>query len=403
MKFSLSYLFPFRFAARLLGLLAVLQFLQAGVHARGQAPQKRLHIAVIVPLYLDSAFDAAGNYRYGKTLPAFMTAGLESYLGFEAAIDTLQRENAPVDIRIYDSRSAKTNPETLLKTDSLATADLIIGHVNVNEASLLARYASGRKIPFVNTHLPNDAGSVRNPYHIVLNPTLNTHCQGIYKYLQQNHPLTPVHLFTKTGGADDRIRGFFKEAEKRTASVPLNLKQVSFTDSIPAETLAGLLDSTQKNVIVIGSLDLNTALTCCRQLAALAKTYPITVVGMPNWEQVDFTKPMYRGLEIIYGNSLYIKPDNKTAQQLQQQLKSRYYTRTTENTFRAYEALFAIAHLDPAADSGLLRQLQHIRLTLLGEWDIAPVTNKTTAQTDYSENKKINYILKLDGAVKTVY
>ena len=49
-------------------------------------------VAIFAPLYLDSAFDAANNYRYGTTLPRFFNSGLEFYEGIQLALDSLNKE-----------------------------------------------------------------------------------------------------------------------------------------------------------------------------------------------------------------------------------------------------------------------------------------------------------------------
>lgn len=380
-----------------------LLFLTGQAAAQPQPPKKRLHITVFVPLYLDSAWDPTTGYRYGKSLPVFMNPGLETYLGLQAALDSLTRDNAEADIRIYDSRSPATSPETLLKADSLSRTDLILGHVNVNEAALLARYAQSRNIPFVNMHLPNEAGSINNPYHILLNPTLNAHCQGIYRFLQQHFATVPAVLLSRTGNTDQRIRNYFREAETNSASVPLNMTSMNISDSLDGAEWLSLLDSTRLNVWIIASLDLNFSMTICRQLSERAKTYPIMAVGMPNWESIDFFKKPCRGIDLAYGNSVHIAAENRVAQQLQQQLKARYFTRTTENTYRAYESLLMAGHLKPASGPELLKQLQQVQDTPFGQWEIKPVSNKAGGQTDYQENRKIYFIVKRDGNIKMVY
>src|SRR5918911_1150193 len=52
-------------------------------------------IAIFAPLYLDSAFDASHEYRYGKNVfPKFINSGLEFYEGVQLALDSLAKENA---------------------------------------------------------------------------------------------------------------------------------------------------------------------------------------------------------------------------------------------------------------------------------------------------------------------
>jgi len=371
--------------------------------AQTDTTEKRFKLAVFLPLYLDSAFDASGNYRYNKTVPPFMNAGMEAWLGVSAAIDTLKKEGIPADIHIFDSRTGKSKPELLIQEDSLRDMDLLVGQVNVNEAALLSRYAGAHKIPFINLNLPNEAGTTANPYHILLNPTLATHCTGIYKFLQKNFALNPVYFFKKKGAQEDRILGFFKDAEKKSASVPLKVKYINTEDSVDIEQLRSFLDTSKMNVIVTGSLDLNYGTTLLRQLSALGKSYKTTIIGMPTWEQADLTKPQFRGVDVYYSTTVSISPDNKLAPRLQLQLKTRNYTRTTETTYRAFEALYWLAHLYDQPKEHLLQKIQQPANLLFTGIDIQPVTLKPATPPDFSENKKLYFIKKTDGQVKGVF
>ncbi|HEY8971191.1 MAG TPA: hypothetical protein VIM64_18935, partial [Puia sp.] len=51
----------------------------------------RHKLAIFLPLYLDSAFDASNNYRYDKSFPKFINPGLEFYEGVQLALDSLQK------------------------------------------------------------------------------------------------------------------------------------------------------------------------------------------------------------------------------------------------------------------------------------------------------------------------
>jgi hypothetical protein len=55
----------------------------------------RYHIAVFLPLYLDSAFDASGNYRFEQNFPKYLNPGLEFYEGLELAMDSLHKKPLP--------------------------------------------------------------------------------------------------------------------------------------------------------------------------------------------------------------------------------------------------------------------------------------------------------------------
>src|SRR6186997_250873 len=74
-----------------------------------QSTSAKQKIAVFVPLYLDSAFDAYNTYRYDKNFPKFINPGLEFYEGVQFAIDSLTKEKVPLEIFVYDTRSVQRN------------------------------------------------------------------------------------------------------------------------------------------------------------------------------------------------------------------------------------------------------------------------------------------------------
>ena len=104
-------------------------------NAQTDSGNNRTRVAVFTPLYLDSVFDASGNYKPGKNFPKYLNAGLEFYEGVQLAIDSLEKENANLDIHIFDTRSGK-KLETLLQDETVKDMDLFIGYVNVNSISI---------------------------------------------------------------------------------------------------------------------------------------------------------------------------------------------------------------------------------------------------------------------------
>src|SRR5688500_13781607 len=76
-------------------LSVVCCLLSIALNAQNSSRQK---IAVFVPLYLDSAFDATNGYRYDKAFPKFINPGLEFYEGIQFALDSLNKENVQLEV-----------------------------------------------------------------------------------------------------------------------------------------------------------------------------------------------------------------------------------------------------------------------------------------------------------------
>jgi hypothetical protein len=374
----------------------------AAVAQKDSVPARH-RVAIFAPLYLDSAFDAAGNYRYDKQFPKFINPGLEFWQGAQLAIDSLKKEGIELDIHVYDTRSTRKKFDVLLASGELKEMNVFIGHVTVNEAAHLARLANSMGVPFINANLPNDAGVTNNPHYVLLNSTLMTHCAGMYKFLQRNFALSNIIVFRKKGAQEDRLREYFTEVEKNTASVPLKLKYVTLNNDFTRDQLIAHLDSNKTNVCLAGSLDVNFAQALCQQLSGVSRTYASTVFGMPTWENIDFEKSLYRGIEIYYSTGFYVDPAHKLAAGIYNHFKTALFTRPSDMVFRGYETVYHFAHLLKIHNENLSSSLSDKKYMLFTEFDIQPILNKSNQTLDYFENKKLYIVRKVDGLVKAVY
>ena len=368
------------------------------------ADSTRQQIAIFTPLYLDSAFDISGNYRYdAKSFPKQSSAGLEFWEGAELAIDSLKKEGIKLDIHIYDTKAPSIQIDSLLASEAFKSTDLIIGQVTATEAVKFANIAATLDIPFINASLPSDAGITNNPHYVILNSTLLTHCVGIYRFLQKNYSLQDIIVFRKKGVQEDRLRNNLTEFEKTTA-VKLKLKYVTLEDNFTQDKLELYLNSEKPNICLAGSLDTAFARKLCQQLALLSTAgSPNVVIGMPTWDKIDFEKSQYKNLEIIYSTPFYIAPTAKLAATVLEKFKTTFYSRPSDMVFRGFESLYHFAHLLTIHGKNLGSSLSDKKYMLFSEFDIQPVINKTTMTHDYYENKKLYFVKKVDGVVKTVY
>ncbi|HVW61128.1 MAG TPA: hypothetical protein VHC48_13855 [Puia sp.] len=364
----------------------------------------RHKLAIFLPLYLDSAFDASGNYRYDKTFPKFINPGLEFYEGAQLALDSLQKENARLEVHIYDTRSATQNIAQVLQSPEFQGTELIIGHVVSGEMQQLAAAALQMNVPFINVNFPNDGGITNNPEFIILNSTLKTHCEGIYRFIQRNYATKPVILFRKKGAQEDRLKSYFDEISKTTNSVPLKIKYVTLEDAFDATALTPYLDSATQTICIAGSLDEGFARMLCQGLAAVNKTYTSLVIGMPTWDNIDFARPEFSGEEIVYSTPFYINPADSLVRSIQQYFKTKFFSRPSDMVFRGYETIYRFSRQLLHTGKSLNGSLGEKKFKVFTDFNIEPVfLNRQNMTLDYFENKKLYFIKKLDGNVTGVY
>lgn len=360
----------------------------------------RHKIAVFTPLYLDSAFSYSDNYAFNKTFPKFLNAGVEFYQGVQAALDSLQKKGAPLEVFIYDSRSATTSIAQQLMAPELDSVEMIIAQANPAETKLLADAALAKKIPLISATLPNDAGVTANPYFVVLNTTLQGHIEAIYKLLQKSYALDRIILFRKSGQQEDAIKSHFQELARTTASVPLNIKFVDVGDDFTGRTLAVQMDSTKRNIIISGSMEEGFGAKLASTLAPLAKSYPILLVGMPTWDNINFNKTEFKGLDIVYSAPFFYNRLTPLETRLATDFEKAISSRPTDMYFRGYETMmrFALLLLDTNKDvsSNLTRKGNFV----FTRFDIQPVfKDKKNMTLDYFENKNL-YFIRVSGGAK---
>jgi hypothetical protein len=386
--------------------LVFLSVLQAFVaFSQDSTAKQRYQVAVFTPLYLDSAFDAGMNYRYEKYFPKFFNPGLEFYEGVQLALDSLEKEGAQLDVYIYDLRSATQSLQQVLQSEQFKNTDLILAHINNAELGPLAETAAREKIPFINVNFPNDAGITNNPYYVILNSTLKTHSEGLYKFLQRQHALSDIVVFRKKGVQEDRLQAAFDAYGKTTASVPLKLKYVTLEDNFDSTQVMKQLNKNRMNACVILTFDLNFGLNISQQLASISPEYPVTVVGMPNWELIsEFYKPEYKNLEIVYGTPFYVSNTNVVANSIQEHFKNKFYARPSDMVYRGYETMYHFGKLLLLHGENLNSSIGEKKFTVFNDFDIQPVfTNKQSPTLDYFENKKLYFVKKVNGIVTGIY
>lgn len=379
-------------------LLSILSFAQDTI------PKHR--IAIFAPLYLDSAFDEMDEYRYAKNIfPKFINPGLEFYEGARLALDSLNKEYAPLEVFIYDTRSANETILQQLNKPEMDSVDLIITHCSSAEVKIFADAGLKKNIPVINANLPNDGSVTSNPFFVMINSTLKTQCEGIYKHIQKNYSLNPLVVFRKKGQLEDRIKSYFDDFGKNTVAIPLKIKYVDLIDSFSINQLKPYLDTAQEVLCIAGSLDENFGKRLTQQLAILKKQkYQSIVMGMPTWDNIkEFNKTEYKGIEIIYSTPFYNSKVDKVSQSITNYFNKVMFARPSDMVFRGYEVTWKYARLLLQYGKDIASNLTNKQPKVFTDFDIQPVLNKQNLTLDYFENKKLYFLKWQDGIIKGVY
>ena len=373
------------------------------VFAQTEAPKHK--IAIFAPLYLDSAFDYNDEYRFAKnTFPKFINPGLEFYEGAQLALDSLTKEKAPLEVFIYDTKSTKESLTQQLNSPEMEGVEFIIAHCSSSEIKIFADAGLKKNIPVINVNLPNDGGVTGNPFFVLMNPTLKTQCEGIYKHIQKYYSLDPIVIFRRKGQLEDRIKSYFDDFGKSTVAIPLQLKYVELTDSFTVDQLKPYLDTLNQTLCIAGSLDESFGKKLIQQLIALKKQkYLANVMGMPTWDGIGFGKSEYKGIEIIYSTPFYNTKTDKASQSIIKRFNKIMFARPSDMVFRGYEVTFRFARMLLQYGSDISSNLANKSTKVFTDFDVQPVLSKQNMTLDYFENKKLYFLKWQDGVLKGIF
>jgi hypothetical protein len=360
-----------------------------------------VRVGLFAPLYLDSAFDKNSTYRFpSKSFPKFSTPGLELVEGAFLALDTLNKLKAPIELIVVDTRAAAQPLSIQLKNASSHNLDLIITHCSTSELQTIAAFGFEKNIPVVNVNLPNDAGVTNNPFLVLLNSTLRTQSSAINNYVHTKFLKQPVVVFRKKGKLEDVIRSYWDELAKTNKS-PQKWIYVDLPDSFTVDQLIPKLDTARQTVCIAGSLDEAFGKRLALHLATLSKQrYKSTIIGMPTWDAIrEFSKPEFRGVDIIFCTPFYNNRTDSVSQQVQRFFINNLYARPSDMAFRGYEAVWRFSRLLMRYGNGISSQLAAKEFDLFREIQIQPVFSPDN-QLQYFENKKLYFLKWQDGILK---
>lgn len=364
-----------------------------------EAAAQRRKVAIFAPLYLDSAFNYSGDYRFAKTFPKFLNPGAEFYQGVQLALDSLQRRGAPLEVFVYDTKSRTTTVAQQMRSPEMANVEMIIAHSNPFETRQLAEIAQAKKIPFISATLPNDASVANNPYFVVLNTTLQGHIEGLYRMLQRSYALDRIILFSKSGQQEEAIKSHFTEYGKVTASAPLNIRILDVGESFSPQTLAAQMDSTRRNVIIAGSMEESFGAELAKNLSQL-KNYPTTLIGMPTWDNFNFNRAEFKALDIVYSTPFFYNRLSTLESRLASGFEKQVGSRPTDFFFRGYEVTMRFALLLLDAKKDVASNLTQKGNPVFTRFDIQPVfKDKKNMTLDFFENKNL-YFVRVNGGYK---
>lgn len=386
-----------------------LLFLVCGARA-AQVPDtinvpKNFKVAIFAPLYLDSAFNASGSYRYGKTFPKFTLQGLDFVQGAMIALDSMPLPNVTFNTHIYDSKSVFEGVETLISAKMLDSMDLIIGSVKDKEYAQLAAFARLKNIPFVSATYPNDGGITDNPFTVIVTPTLKAHCEAIYAMLLQNHSADKIVVVRRPGAQENTVEQLFRKINEPDGKPLLRIEFVNIQND-DFSILKNRLDSNRKNVLIGGSLNESFAGSIATYAQSIESGYETMLIGMPNWDGFNSIRKnkKLKDYPVYYTSPFYNNKWDSYSKKIKEAYLKKYKGIPSDLTYKGFETTLQFAKLLSKYPNDLTSHLNDYPYKIFSDFKFKPVfLKKENSIPDYFENKHLYFIKILNGKDSKVW
>ena len=363
-------------------------------------------VGIFAPLYLDSIFTNTGTIRYNDAIPKFMTPGIEFVHGAQIALDSMKTGKENIDAFIYDTKSNTESIAQLISNKKLDNLNIIIGSVKDLEFKQLADFAHTKNIPFISATYPNDGGITSNPFLVIVNSTLKAHCEAIFSYLIQNHGTDKIFLCRQKGAQEDKVAAYFRMINGQEGKPLLDIQTLNFDSIVSPGLLKNRLDSTRQTVIIGGSLDETFATNLTTACFELHISYPLTLLGMPNWDNFKalVKKDRYADFPIYFTTPYFNSKWDTYSKMLNTAYSKKYKGKASDMAFKGFECTYLFTKLITKYPGFEMNHLNEKGLKVFSDFNFRPVMLKKDAPLpDYFENKHLYFIKIMNGTLSKAW
>lgn len=251
-----------------------------------KASKKTAVISLILPFGLDHLTPGAS---YTAVSLQQANLALDYYQGFKLALDSLTSQGYNYKLQLYDSKDESAQVHSLAYNPTIRVSDLIVGPVFPDGIKTFTAVLAGPRKPILSPLSPAGPATFRNQNLITAIPPLDCHTMVVAEYI--NNHIKPKKIFILRSGysEEDKYILPFKKAIDSLSKSHIIINQLTVIHGQLA-SIVPQLSSTEQNVFVIPSTSQAFLTVTLRSLDSLAKLYPVTVFGHPDWEKFTFLK-----------------------------------------------------------------------------------------------------------------
>ncbi len=239
---------------------------------------------------------------------------LDFYEGFQAALNIIE-PSSKINLQVYDVGFNDTLLESVLKRESLANSNIIIGSSSVSGARVVAEYCKRKHIINVQPFVISKTVGFENPYLIKIEPSIEAHIERMYKTIVDYYSHKKVFVLysnnEKCSAPALLLDSLFKTHNADSSLSKINYKLAFIKDSLwskSREDVDRQIDS--NSIVVFCNYETNTIEKNVRNYS-----YKKAIVfGMPTWIDNELLRADYLNNTTLHFTDIFF-PDSSLDQQ----------------------------------------------------------------------------------------
>lgn len=307
-------------------------------------------IALMLPFQLNEVTkDSLGNYTLPDKISSSSQVAIQFYQGALMALDTLKKENSHLDLFVFDTRGLAAETDSLLQLPQMAKMDLIIGPLFNAELDTAAKFGLQHKIYVASPFSSVTSFINKNPYYIVSNATIRTHCEALMDYVLENNRNANILFLQRNDETDSKLRQYFLDDVKYFhpsewhyfSSHTLIDSDDSFSDHI-----SDYLADSDKNIVIIPSNDEDFVNNTMQDLFKIDTQFRIELFGMPTWRNYTSLRmsELY-SLDTHISSGFFGADDDSSYLDFKSDFKNQFGVKLSEYSLQGYNQMYYYGHL----------------------------------------------------------
>lgn len=316
---------------------------------------RTLRCALMLPFSLGVSADDSLKLPAAvrQALPAGQTVSYDArflafYKGTLLAFEQFKRSGYNLALNVFDTRNDEARVRRIVASDTLRSADIIIGPVYPQNITMVSEYASSRRITMVSPLSGATPSFELNPFLFQANPSYRTQLRQMANSVELSDSTNVVLVREEASGTESAGGALHLMLESRIASLADKAGvRYSVVDCSPADASATIsrqierhMVQDRRNIVIVASNSEPLVSALLGQLAGVMRVgnYRVEVYGMPQWlkmSKLDFGQLLALNAHVF--SPYYVDYENSRVCDFVRRYRGAYLEEPTQFAFQGYD------------------------------------------------------------------